>query len=181
MKTLDHFEISFMNKKQYIFTRKSSTCVMNPVAARWTLNHLRVLAVVFVAFVADGAEITWCWYGSYHHSHHPFISSATHFNFKCRLCIENPWRPPVWLGFQTLNNVFSEHSNIWLRSLQNTGVSQRSHLFHGEKCSQDRGPGRGSRPSPRNFQESRRSFYTECMSCTPAQTQQCHKTASMRP
>lgn len=45
------------------------------------------------------------------------------------------------------------------------------YLFCGEQCSQDRGPSRGSRPNPKSFPESRHSFYTECMSCTPTHTQ----------
>lgn len=62
---------------------------------------------------------------------------------------------------------------------EDTVVSQTSYLYCGEECSQDTGPARGSMPSPRSFQESYRSFYTECRSCTPTQTQQWHITTSI--
>lgn len=119
IKTLDLFFSLFMN--EMLLTWKTFTCVMNPVATLWTLNHLCVWLVVIIALMADGAEMTWC-------KHRPWISHIIHllchiFEQWLSTSLGNPsehyWTCWVnlWLSLWSLylmTHVFTELLQTWL-------------------------------------------------------------------
>lgn len=83
----------------------------------------------------------------------------------------------TWKSTDIMTYIFNDFLQIWSWCLQKTLSHRNPYPVCGDECSQDTGPARGSRPSPTSFQESRRSFCTECRSCTP--TPKHHTAASL--